>query len=253
MNKVKFQYFSELHLELVKKPFKPCPAADYLILAGDIGNIHCNFHRGKVTDFLKYCSTNWKTVIYVPGNHEFYKTSISEGKNILKEICAETDVRLLCPGVTVIDGITIVGDTLWTHVPEYDEDIVSCGMNDYAKIENFTVEDSNKLHKDGVHFIKSITDSQPKCLVVTHHVPDLDIATSPSGGHMDLSSAFGTSIIKEFKKENIVAWIYGHTHMNRCEEIEGVKVICNQKGYPKQRLKPPSSLNMKLEIDSAAP
>lgn len=65
-------FISDIHLETrtehnrvgssIINPTKPI-----LILAGDIGK-----PESYLKDFLQYCTENWKHVLYVAGNHEYY-------------------------------------------------------------------------------------------------------------------------------------------------------------------------------------
>jgi hypothetical protein len=109
---MEFQYVSDIHLEFRDKP-KKMPkiksVAPYLILAGDIGRVHCDHHLNILKIFLVYCVERWRKVIYVPGNHEFYGVSYEVGISILKKLCLEIGVILLAPGVVKLEGVTIVG------------------------------------------------------------------------------------------------------------------------------------------------
>ena len=70
---IDIQVASDLHLEYNKvKDYKDIitPAAPILVLAGDIGNL---YEYEKLLDFLKWCCDNFVAVLYVSGNHEFYK------------------------------------------------------------------------------------------------------------------------------------------------------------------------------------
>ena len=75
---MRIQYISDIHLETRKQtaPFKSIlePVAEYLVLAGDIGNPITPIYE----EFLKYCSDNFVTVFYVLGNHEYYNSYKAE-------------------------------------------------------------------------------------------------------------------------------------------------------------------------------
>ena len=72
---MKIQYASDLHLEFKENSnfLKHHPlivAAEVLVLAGDIGYIgDDNYSRHP---FWNWASENYRQVIVIPGNHEFY-------------------------------------------------------------------------------------------------------------------------------------------------------------------------------------
>jgi predicted phosphodiesterase len=70
------QIISDVHLDLNKiDDFASIltPSADYLAILGDVG-FH-NIKRG--LDFMSYCSTNFKQVFLVLGNHDYYSDECS--------------------------------------------------------------------------------------------------------------------------------------------------------------------------------
>lgn len=72
---VKIQYASDLHLEFMEntlylETYPLQPVADILVLAGDTGYLG---DEGFVKHpFWDWASENFKQVIVIPGNHEFY-------------------------------------------------------------------------------------------------------------------------------------------------------------------------------------
>ena len=71
------QLLSDLHLEMDRgcgldyETFHIQPKADILALLGDIGNIH----EQRLFTFLRQQTMQFKKVLYVLGNHEFYHMS----------------------------------------------------------------------------------------------------------------------------------------------------------------------------------
>lgn len=105
------QIASDLHLEFLKQRFpterliQPAAEADILILAGDI----CHG-----TDAIALFRDWPVPVLYLAGNHEFYKCDLQATRDSLRAAAQGTNVRFLDNDAMDIDGIRFLGTTLWT-------------------------------------------------------------------------------------------------------------------------------------------
>ena len=96
---VHLQLMSDLHLE-VHPHFvpTPAPAADVLVLAGDIGSYQAG---SKISDddfgLARFSPQNgWPTpVLFVPGNHEYDTLDFDATHTRLQEICQRLGITWL--------------------------------------------------------------------------------------------------------------------------------------------------------------
>lgn len=231
-----FQYASDLHLEFQPESEKLwetllVPCAKNLILAGDIC---CAEKRSILVHFLIWCKSKWERVIYVPGNHEYYGLSLAEGGTILEKIGKECAVEVLNPGVVEVDNVLIIGATMWSHIPDSDIRKAKNGLNDFVRIEEHSVPLHNKRFEEELGYLKREVkkgyEDGKEMLIVTHHVPSRGMAAMDGS---DLTTCFGTDVTEHFASFNdkIKGWIYGHSHLNRRAEMDGIRVTCNQVGY----------------------
>ena len=233
---MKLQILSDLHLE-----FAPCQIvntdADVVILAGDI-------HLGDRG--YKWAEQNIKNkeVIYVLGNHEFYKEATPRLFEKLKKETKGTNIHVLENESISIGGVKFLGCTLWTDfelLNSLDASIASANlhMTDYRKIRispqfkkirpSFTVV----WHKQSKNWLREEIkkDNNDKIIVVTHHAPS--IQSIPVEDREDpLSAAFASNMIDLIAPSNIKLWVHGHIHTAFDYNIGGTRVICNPLGYP---------------------
>ena len=238
---MKFQYISDIHLERGTKIIINA-IADYLILAGDIGDPFTDEYY----DFLKDVSGKFKTIFLITGNHEYFSKifTMIDTENQIRNITNEfTNIIYLQNNVyNFIDSdISIFGTTLWTPCSTPDMPIESTPefifnnldtyennkmfIQDYRTIPEFTIEKRNKLHDIALQAIQKL-DKSRKYIVITHHVPKYDLInikykTNP------FNSAYVCNVT-ELDESNILKVVYGHTHL--CN-ISG-KYHCNPVGLP---------------------
>jgi len=217
---VELQYLSDLHLEFNDNQQwllenMPEPAADILILAGDVV---CFSAINRAAWFFYWASKNFTETYWIPGNHEYYYSSI-ETPTLPTKRKVKHNVTLINNASIEIDDVVIHFSTLWTAIPEMHASVISRGMSDYHLIkingEYLSPADVNTIHLHSMRFLVSALGSNrnKKQFVVTHHVPTLTNYPQEFIGSA-LNAAFAVELaamINQFKPK---AWIFGHTHRN---------------------------------------
>ena len=138
---------------------------DVLVLAGDVLPIRRPPH---VREMLGWFCLRFPRVVYVPGNHEYYKTSPAAGAALLAT-CAEDfpNLTVLDAAVAEIEGTRFVGTTLW-FPPTPDEEDYRRFLADFSLIESF-VPWVHEAHARNLAFLEQ--EVRPGDVVVTHFLP----------------------------------------------------------------------------------
>ena len=207
---------------------------DVLVLAGDVGNL-CD-ETPPCPKFWEWASANYREVLVVPGNHEYYQNYdvLADGDNWSREILP--NVHYHQNKVVRIDNVDFILSTLWSQIRPEDECVVRQGMYDFQQImygdRHFTPTDFNAEHEKCLDFIKqSVAESTAEhIVVVTHHLPSLAVVASEHRGSL-LNSAFATELGDFITDSRIDAWIFGHSHNNKEAIIGNTRLVCNQLGY----------------------
>jgi|TARA_R110000851_G_scaffold87200_1_gene190033 UDP-2,3-diacylglucosamine pyrophosphatase LpxH len=258
---------SDLHLEFnrVAGDFNfPAHFDDYestLILAGDI-DLAKHVHK-----FLALCSERFKYVLYVFGNHEFYKANYPQVyKKIDDNIAHLPNVYILDEDVIVLDGVFFVGATLWTDMDKGNPLLMSdaeYSMNDYNCIRTGPVNapwqrklkpvETMALHRRQRDFIfdqlrnaKNIFD---KTVVVSHHLPSyMCIADEHQGS--PLNGAYASELHPEMMETQPDLWVHGHTHSSNDIMVPDSKtrIVCNPRGYWPHELNEKFDVNLRVEL-----
>lgn len=236
---MRIQYMSDLHLEFQEnsrylKHNELPVTGDVLVLSGDI--FYLKDKVAPLTKFWKRASGNYRQVLIVPGNHEYYNYSDVMDQRMQWRWMFRENVGYYQNQVVRIDDTDFVLSTLWSRINPNDEYFVWKGMNDFRQIKFsgklLQVEEFNLMHKTCIDFIrKSIKESAAAhIVVVTHHLPTLQVVASHHKGSV-LNSAFASEYGELIANSRIDAWIYGHSHTNIDTVIGSTRIICNQMGY----------------------
>lgn len=238
---MRIQIASDLHLEHLEWRFPAfrgveATDADVLVLAGDIAN------GVRALDLFG----QWPCpVIYVPGNHEYYGSSISRlGFEFLEKAQACPNVTVLAPGVRVLDGVRFIGCTLWTDYGLFGEPyrewaMAACAENlpDHRLIKldgnvPFTPARAREMHLQQKAWLcarlKEAFDG--KTVVLTHHAPAPG-SLHPMFAKALVSAAFVSDLTDMLGIAAI--HIHGHTHHSFDYDVRGTRVIANPMGYCK--------------------
>ena len=143
---------SDVHIEFGPLEVHNNDNADVLILSGDIvvasvfknyypvGIIEPTIKAQNFLNFFHQCSTKFKDVIYVMGNHEHYDGDFATSASILKSVLKQyPNIHLLDKETKTIGDVTFVGGTLWTDMNKEDPvTLYQIGrmMNDFRIVKN---------------------------------------------------------------------------------------------------------------------
>ncbi len=232
---MKIQVISDLHREFGSTEL--CfDHADVVVLAGDINLGTKGF------EWIKEAIPN-KPVIYVLGNHEYYKGSYPKTLHKIKEAASNSNVHVLENSHVDIEGIRFHGATLWTDFSIFGNPVqygMLCQpkMNDYKMIKRdpsyskMRTLDTFKIHQLSKQWLKeSLEDSKEfKNIVVTHHAPS--IQSVPEHYKEDpLTAAYASDLEDVIKEYQPLYWIHGHIHTPVRYKIGETEIICNPHGY----------------------
>src|SRR4051794_31624253 len=109
----RLHFLSDLHLEFAAFDM-PEVDADVLVLAGDIAP------RMKGLQAALQWSERYP-VVYVPGNHEYYREAIPRQTHKLLDAAAGSRVHILDNRAVVLAGVRFLGCTLWTNFDLFGE------------------------------------------------------------------------------------------------------------------------------------
>lgn len=214
---------------------------DLLVIAGDIGLLD----RDLLLVRLEELHHMYPGVVYVPGNHEFFGTSIRGGHDKLDKFAADhSGFIFLRPGISGQSlGVRFRGGTLW--YPDAEE-IYKRNWIDYRRIHDsdteIEVEHQAFLKQDG-----------PVDVVVSHHFPTTE-SIHPDYAGVDSNIFFCAEIDEtlmewEIKKALPKLWIHGHTHMPFDYVSKfGFRVYCNPHGYPEEGTNPNFFDRLRVEV-----
>ena len=186
--------------------------------------------------FWNWASKNFRQVLLVPGNHEFYGDGDVTARGDSWQWMIRENVGYYYNKVVRIDDTDFILTTLWSRIPEPDMYLVQRGMNDFRQImykgRRFTPDDFNQEHEKCLKFLKQAVEESTArhIVVVTHHLPTLKVVAAQHIGSV-LNGAFATELGNYIAESRIDAWIYGHSHTNIDTTIGNTRIVCNQLGY----------------------
>ena len=234
---MKFDLGSDLHWDfnILKNPLNPIES-DIFVIAGDIAN-----GVTKAQVLLSFASKQYKHVVFVAGNHEFYDgNELKDSEFKLKDFSDEKEnVHFLTSS-----------NPYWEH-----ENTIFVGVTGWYNLKNRQVwyDFSNDSHinygegKNPGYMAKKDTESllnalenfvgSTKEIVIVTHMPPMEELTHPKyKGESHNEFYYNPNMQEVIELLNLQAsnfiWCYGHTHYRLDKQINNIRFINNSRGYP---------------------
>lgn len=246
---MRLHILSDLHLE--HSTFAvPQVDADVLVLAGDILTAG---HRAVLWAARRQVSQG-RPVVQVAGNHEFYGLKLQSERALMHATAERLGIHFLVRSSVVIEGVRILGCTLWTdyRVPIFDtvrmgletdsvRGMAACSrsLTDHSVIRWKDGEGSRLLTPADLlaeHLLdrewleaQLATPFAGPTVVITHHAPHV-LSIAQEYAESWVTTGFVNDLPASFF-EVPVLWIHGHTHSRFDYHIGHCRVVCNPRGY----------------------
>lgn len=233
---MRLQVLSDVHLEFGAW-VPPHVDSDVLVLAGDVG-------VGLMG--LRWAAehAHGRPVLYVPGNHEYYRGTLSQVRAVLKAAGDALNIRVLDRDAAELHGVRFLGCTLWTDFSSLgDADAGRAAahalLNDYEHMHRddrapVSPADILEMHHRDRAWLSAALDEKfaGPTVVITHHAP---IRASLPDWPRRAPGVVASSVNRMedlMGRARVTTWIHGHIHIAGDRSVRGTRVLCNPRGYP---------------------
>ena len=227
---MKIRLISDVHFEFGFRPEVTIyRGEDVLVIAGD-------FHAGSypVLVYLRDYFDNYPVpIIYVPGNHEYYGTSLREFDTAMK-LFNMPNFYYLNPGTLKVGDVTFIGACGWTNFRQdrFAQIVCAQRISDFRKINGWSGDLCSLLHTE--HF-KYIWDSyaavEGKKVVITHFLPAVECIDAQYQGPDLINYYFANDYGQRISEMSDTTWLFGHTHSRVDITLGDTKMIARPYGY----------------------
>jgi predicted phosphodiesterase len=230
---MRIRVLSDLHLEFhrdggegfVKSLDLESP--DVVVLAGDILLIRPGFEVQ-----LDRFTSRAKHVVYVAGNHEYYRSTPDDVHDRLVAYEAEhPNFHWLHNSDVTIEGQRFIGTTLWfeTNPASVKHQGHLSDFNEIRGGFSFWVDGANRAARKYLRDNVRLGD-----VVVTHHLPSFR-SVHPKFEHSPLNAFFVCEMEDVLTQQRPRYWVHGHTHAGVRYFVPPAsvptEVVCNPFGY----------------------
>ncbi len=223
---MKFSLISDMHVDFPQPKTPYDKFEEVIIVAGDTSN------GLEGLKFLQKLKNKGHKVWACDGNHEHYR-NLSQNREVY-ETTARFREDHKASGM-IAGEIPIILRCGWYAVS--DEELWKGYMNDSRNCM-LSAFDVNHLAYTEARYIQQTLEEwkkwQLKGVVVTHMAPCEETLNPEFEGHFSNEWYFNPhmrQIMKEYS-DQILVWCHGHTHAANEAVVEGVRVVCNPRGYP---------------------
>ncbi len=254
---MRLQLLSDLHLEANPGfQVEPAPAADLLVLAGDIGSYQArpagamaepDWGLRRFSPLPQYAG--WPVpVLFVPGNHEYDALDFDQAHAELRATCDRLGIIWLEREQWLHRGVRFVGTTLWS---DYDalalraEPARALQQRGKAfRAANFYLETMATQRAGALFDAAAMREQALLCqqwldqtldqlhdgptVVVTHFAPSLRSA-DPRYGLTPGTAGFCNALDGWLERADL--WLHGHLHCAHDYRLGRCRVVANPLGY----------------------
>ena len=222
------------------------PDHDVLVLAGDISE-YLNGPANLTEVLAHYRSRTDQPILYLPGNHEFYRHDYHRTLDWIRWDTKRFDIELLnCRRVQYGD-VAFHGCTMWSDFTLFGAEQADLyGFYAERSISDFDVigidgrafrrNDCAKLHRQERAWLEdSLASSEtPHNVVITHFAPVAQcIPDHYRGDQMNPYYVAGCEdLIERFEPD---LWLYGHIHQPDDFTLGKTRLVSNSLGYPNEK------------------
>lgn len=231
---MKLRVLSDLHLEFGTLELQP--GDEDVVLAG--GDIHLGT-KGVAWLAATFPDT---PVVYVAGNHEYYKHAHPKLVGKLRDAASETrNVHFLENEGVEIEGVWFLGTTLWTDFrlngdARLNGSVAHRVMGDFRYVRvspsyrKLRPEDAGAIHFRAKTWLNEALLARTPDVVLTHHAPSAhSLALNERAD--PLSAAYASNLDGLVEQCGAKLWVHGHTHRAVDYRIGATRVLSNPRGY----------------------
>lgn len=228
-------------------------ASSILILAGDISSAPT-----QLAFFLRACIERFPHVIFVPGNHEYYRHNFDAWNRKMNDDLPQLNqhggghLHFSTQGMKITDiwGVRFIFGTMWADGGPtlHDQAVTGHYLNDFRVIQcdssssihprRFTVQDMQAQFKSSKAELEKYLSApyDGKTVVVTHHLPSRRLVSArfwPGDGSDGANGGFVGNCDDLLAKTESAPWlwVHGHTHDTLDTELWQTRIVCNPAGY----------------------
>lgn len=226
---MKFTLISDMHVDFPQEKTPYDKFTHNVVVAGDTSN---GLHGLK---FLQKLRRKGFEVFAIDGNHEHYR-NVNKGRSIDDTV---DRFRQENPNTGDLDGIPIIGCNGWYPVRDGKSwySYMNDGPNIIGEHAEYAAGVMNSHSERDYFFLKTqLENIKDKCVVVTHTAPCLETLNPDYEGHFSNEWYHNPLMymLLEKYRDKILVWCHGHTHASCDKMVEGVRVVCNPRGYPRE-------------------
>ncbi len=242
---MRIQVISDFHID-VRPGYVPelAAGAEVVIVAGDV----CEGPDNAMA-FLRAHMPAPTPIVYVAGNHEYYKCGLEDERVAAPGIASIHTVTWLDDTSAIIDGVRFLGATLWTDFKLFGADkqaesmqAAASSMMDYVAIaphaatrERIKPRDTARLHTRSCAFLarELAKPHDGPTVIVTHHGPHPG-SVAEKYARDPVTPAFASNLEPLILSGAPALWVHGHTHTSFDYHVGPTRIICNPKGYGRE-------------------